>query len=96
MCSQNMTIKIMIADQAKRGLGYFFTVEKLVAPLAALAGATSSEAALKNWLVSSCGKANMVGPFLVQYAASLHEEISQGRTIYNHDNYNYNYNHNNQ
>ena len=50
-------------------------VEKLVAPLAALTGATSSEAALKNWLVS-CDKSNMVGPFLVQCPESLEEAIS--------------------
>jgi exonuclease III len=64
----------MIADEAKRGLGYIFVVENLVAPLLALLGATSTEAAMKHWLVT-CSKANMVGPFLVQCPDFLLDEI---------------------
>ena len=74
MPPQNISIKIMIADEAKRGLGYIFVVENLVAPLLALLGATSTEAAMKHWLVT-CSKANMVGPFLVQCPDFLLEEI---------------------
>ena len=75
MCPQNITIKIMIADELKRALGYIFLVEKLVAPLLALAGATSSEAAMKHWLVTY-NKPNMVGPFFVQCPDFLLDEIS--------------------
>ena len=71
---QNISIKIMIADEMKRGLGYIFVVENLVAPLLALLGATSTEAAMKHWLVT-CSKPNMVGPFLVQCPDFLLEEI---------------------
>ena len=75
MCSQNITIKVMIADEAKRNLGYLFVVEKLVAPLLALVGVTSTEAAMKYWLVT-CNKPNMVGPFWIQCPEFLQEEIS--------------------
>ena len=43
----------MIADETKRGLGYIFVVENLVAPLLALLGATSTEAANET-LACSC------------------------------------------
>ena len=75
VCPQNITIKVMIADELKRGLGYIFVVEQLVAPLLALVGATSTEAAMKHWLVT-CNKPNMVGPFFVQCPDFLLEEIS--------------------
>ena len=72
----------MIADEFKRGLGYIFVVEQLVVPLLALVGATSTEAAMKHWLVTY-NKPNMVGPFFVQCPDFLQANYS-GRSSSRH------------
>ena len=63
VCSQNMTIKVNDHRRNKRGLDYLFSVENLVALLLALAGVTSTEAAMQNWLVTCSISQIRVGPF---------------------------------